>query len=121
MSPAARYKNHRFGAATTVPCRYCNRALTRGEATVEHVVPRSRGGKNARSNFDVSCYDCNVNKGDLSEAEFLALPVEERTRKRRWPPRLRQARIRAERIRKLTTPKKLRKRPILGTPEINDE
>ena len=78
MNPSQRYKNARFGASPTVPCRYCGLALSRGEATVEHVVPRSKGGKSARANFDITCYDCNVNKGDRSEAEFLALPAEVR-------------------------------------------
>lgn len=114
MNATTRYKNSRFGAQLTVPCRYCARALTRGEATVEHVVPRSRGGANDRTNFDVTCYDCNVNKGDLSEAEFLALPAEVRARKHRWPPHLRQARARAARTMRLTTPKRPKETPHRG-------
>ena len=125
MNPATRYKNSRFGENPTVPCRYCGLALTRGEATVEHVTPRSKGGKNARSNFDITCYDCNVNKGDLSEEEFLALPEALRRRKHRWPPHLRQARARADRIKRLTTPKKKKKQKqpphsSWGTPGVSE-
>ena len=125
MNATTRYKNSRFGASATVPCRYCGLALTRGEATVEHLVPRSKGGKDVRGNFDVTCYDCNVNKGDLSEQEFLALPEEARRRKHRWPPHLRQARARAERVRRITAPKKKgkKKRPAhwsWGTDGVNE-
>src|SRR5271157_1212081 len=123
MNPATRYKNRRFGARPTVPCRYCRLELTRDEATVEHIVPRSRGGKNARSNFDITCYDCNVNKGDLSEEEFLALPAEVRNKKHRWPPHLRQARARAERVKRITTPKKKKSKTphwSWGTPGVTD-
>lgn len=114
MDAVNRYRRARYGALEVVPCRYCGRLLTLGESTVEHIVPRSKGGTHARENLDITCYDCNINKDDLSEEEFLALPPEVRFRKHRWPPRLRQARARAERIKRLTTPKKKKRRPDDG-------
>ena len=34
-------------------------------ATVEHMIPRSRGGSNYMTNLKMSCYDCNNSRGDL--------------------------------------------------------
>ena len=33
-------------------------------ATVDHVVPRSKGGRNYYENTVLSCYDCNQKKGN---------------------------------------------------------
>lgn len=46
-------------------CVYCGKAAS----TVDHVVPRSRGGANTWKNLVSSCRDCNHSKGDrlLSE------------------------------------------------------
>ena len=120
MNATTRYKNSRFGALASVPCRYCGLELTRDEATVEHIVPRARGGKNVRSNFDIACYDCNINKGNLSEEEFLVLPVEARHKKHKWPSHLLRARTRAQRIRRLMTPKKRPPHPSWGTPGVSE-
>lgn len=35
-------------------------------ATVEHLVPRSKGGSNRRENLRVACYACNHKRGDMS-------------------------------------------------------
>lgn len=43
-------------------CQYCGR---RGESlTVDHVVPRSRGGQTAWANVVAACLRCNLKKGD---------------------------------------------------------
>ncbi|MDG4831541.1 HNH endonuclease [Solwaraspora sp. WMMD1047] len=46
-------------------CGYCGGHAT----TVDHVLPRSRGGRNSWSNTVASCYDCNQRKGDRTPAE----------------------------------------------------
>ena len=46
-------------------CQYCNEQLPhRNKCTVDHVVPVSRGGKNAWTNCVTACSPCNVAKGN---------------------------------------------------------
>lgn len=43
-------------------CQYCG---LRGEdMTIDHVIPRSRGGKTSWENVVVACKRCNIKKGD---------------------------------------------------------
>ena len=43
-------------------CQYCNR---RGERlTVDHVIPRSRGGETSWTNVVAACLRCNLRKGN---------------------------------------------------------
>lgn len=46
-------------------CAYCTAAGT----TVDHVLPRSRGGKNTWTNTVAACYGCNQRKRDRTPAE----------------------------------------------------
>jgi hypothetical protein len=46
-------------------CGYCGGHAT----TVDHVLPRSRGGRNTWRNTIASCYGCNQRKGDRTPAE----------------------------------------------------
>ena len=42
-------------------CQYCGK---NGNLTIDHVIPRSRGGKDSWENVAVSCVRCNNRKGD---------------------------------------------------------
>jgi 5-methylcytosine-specific restriction endonuclease McrA len=62
-------------AATT--CFYCGvRFAGHGRGpdhrTVDHRVPRSRGGSEGLSNLVFACHSCNQRKRDRSEDEFVA-------------------------------------------------
>ncbi len=46
-------------------CAYCPSAAD----TVDHVLPRSRGGRNSWKNTVAACYGCNQAKGDRIPAE----------------------------------------------------
>jgi 5-methylcytosine-specific restriction endonuclease McrA len=43
-------------------CQYCG---SRGNLTVDHVLPRSKGGPSSWENIVTSCAPCNRRKGDL--------------------------------------------------------
>lgn len=43
-------------------CQYCAKKLTTKTATIDHVMPKSRGGKNTWENTVVACYKCNNKK-----------------------------------------------------------
>ena len=46
-------------------CEYCRLPASPGKVKfeTEHIVPRSHGGSNSRSNLAFSCYHCNRHKG----------------------------------------------------------
>lgn len=46
-------------------CGYCDAPAT----TVDHILPRSRGGRNTWKNTVASCYGCNQRKGDRTPVE----------------------------------------------------
>lgn len=61
-------------------CKYCRSAMSKGEgpyeATIDHVVPISRGGRNSRDNVVLACRSCNQAKGAMSVEEFRKLQSE---------------------------------------------
>ena len=50
-------------------CQYCGRTLHSAELTLDHVLPRSRGGKTAWENVVAACKPCNHRKNDRMPAE----------------------------------------------------
>lgn len=44
-------------------CQYCARRLPRTELNLDHVVPRSQGGRTSWLNVVCSCVKCNLKKG----------------------------------------------------------
>ncbi len=50
-------------------CQYCGLVSTAAEMTLDHVVPRSRGGKSSWENLVACCQRCNHRKGDRLPAE----------------------------------------------------
>lgn len=46
-------------------CAYCDDPAT----TIDHVLPRSRGGRDTWRNTVAACRDCNGRKGDRTPAE----------------------------------------------------
>jgi 5-methylcytosine-specific restriction endonuclease McrA len=54
-------------------CQYCAQVFSPIELTLDHVIPRSRGGKSSWENLVTSCRRCNNCKGDRlpEEANML--------------------------------------------------
>ena len=50
-------------------CQYCVNGFTPSELTIDHVVPRSRGGTNEWTNCVTSCENCNSRKADRTPQE----------------------------------------------------
>jgi 5-methylcytosine-specific restriction endonuclease McrA len=44
-------------------CQYCGRRFPTQELTLDHVTPRSQGGRTTWENIVCACVDCNVKKG----------------------------------------------------------
>lgn len=45
-------------------CQYCGRKHNPFELTLDHIVPRSKGGSTEPENLCASCMECNQRKGD---------------------------------------------------------
>jgi len=56
-------------------CLYCGEVFPTSKLTMDHVYPRSRGGKNTWENLVTCCMPCNKHKGDklLSELKDMKL------------------------------------------------
>lgn len=50
-------------------CQYCGSILPRQEITIDHVLPKSRGGEDTWSNLVAACFDCNNKKRDRTPKE----------------------------------------------------
>lgn len=61
-------------------CQYCGVVLPSAELTLDHVVPRSRGGTSTWENLVAACHACNRRKGNylLHELEHMKLIREPR-------------------------------------------
>lgn len=43
-------------------CAYCDRQLDETTATIDHILPKHKGGQSVRSNLACSCNSCNRSK-----------------------------------------------------------
>jgi 5-methylcytosine-specific restriction endonuclease McrA len=50
-------------------CQYCGTVLPSGELTLDHVIPRSRGGSSTWENLVACCHLCNRRKGNQFPTE----------------------------------------------------
>ena len=55
-------------------CQYCG---ARANLTVDHVIPRSKGGSSEWDNIVASCAPCNRRKGDMLPAQANMVPRHE--------------------------------------------
>lgn len=71
-------------------CLYCSCSVNRTTATLDHVIPVSRGGKTEWSNIVTACAACNTKKGNKMSMKPLYKPYQpgywELVRKRKQLP-----------------------------------
>lgn len=48
-------------------CQYCG--TTKGLLTLDHIVPKSRGGESSWENLTTACFECNNKKGNRTPSE----------------------------------------------------
>lgn len=68
-----RRKHRRLLAETGGCCIYCGRPISEYNATLDHIIPMSRGGYNEDENLVVSCKECNFMKYTFYVRDFIAL------------------------------------------------
>lgn len=64
-------------------CQYCGKKFPTNQLTLDHVVPRSQGGKATWTNIVCACVDCNVKKGgrtpEQAQLTLIQAPVKPKT------------------------------------------
>ena len=67
-----RDNGRRFSGERFASCRYCQMTYKLIDLTVDHVIPKSRGGKSNMSNYVLACEPCNKSKANLLLSEWRA-------------------------------------------------
>lgn len=67
-------------------CQYCACHVTMADSTLDHVIPRSRGGKGSWDNYVISCFKCNVKKKDRTPEEANMPLLFGKPKKPNWYP-----------------------------------
>jgi 5-methylcytosine-specific restriction endonuclease McrA len=52
-------------------CNYCHARLTERTATVDHLIPESRGGTDDPGNLALACLGCNKSKGSRLPLDYI--------------------------------------------------
>jgi 5-methylcytosine-specific restriction endonuclease McrA len=58
-------------------CQYCGTVLAAADLTLDHVIPRSRGGSSTWENLVACCHSCNRRKGSRLPHEAEMRPLRE--------------------------------------------
>ena len=66
-------------------CQYCGRKFPTSELSLDHIVPRSRGGVSSWTNIVCCCIKCNVRKGGRTPAEAHMRLIREPVKPKRSP------------------------------------
>ena len=66
-------------------CQYCGRKVPTSELSLDHVVPRTQGGKSTWKNVVCCCVRCNVRKGGRTPAEAHMRLITEPVKPKRPP------------------------------------
>ena len=66
-------------------CQYCGKQPGSEDLTIDHVLPRSRGGPSSWDNCVLACLTCNKRKADRTPAE-AGLRLARKPVRPRWKP-----------------------------------
>ncbi len=82
-----RYSRINVFARDRFTCQYCGNRPHRSQLNLDHVIPRSLGGKTTWENVVCSCLDCNRRKGGRTPAQ-ARLRLRRAPGRPRWSPRM---------------------------------
>jgi 5-methylcytosine-specific restriction endonuclease McrA len=80
-----RFSRINLMARDNFACQYCGRRPHRAELNLDHVVPRSLGGRSVWENVVTSCVDCNRKKGGRTPRQ-ARMRLVKRPERPRWTP-----------------------------------
>ena len=86
FSPEVRLSRRNIFARDKSICQYCGRKFARADLTIDHVIPRSRGGRDTWENLVLACSGCNLKKRDRTPEE-AHMPLIRKPVSPRWLPR----------------------------------
>jgi 5-methylcytosine-specific restriction endonuclease McrA len=84
-NPAAVFSRRNLFRRDHNQCQYCGSRPGTPELSIDHVMPRSRGGKSTWENCVLACTDCNRRKRDRTPEE-AGMRLHKRPEKPRWSP-----------------------------------
>jgi len=74
-----KFSRHNIFTRDKFTCQYCGQHLTKKNISIDHIIPKSRGGTNTWNNIVACCRKCNVTKKDklLEEINWklITIPV----------------------------------------------
>ena len=84
---ASRFNRKNVFARDANRCQYCNRNQPTSELSLDHVIPKSKGGPTTWDNIVCACVACNVRKGGRTPRE-AGMVLTRKPRKPRYSPLL---------------------------------
>ncbi len=72
---AVTYSRHNVFKRDKFHCQYCNKKLSDKTATIDHIVPKSKGGQDNWDNTVCCCVFCNSRKGNRTPEESQMLLI----------------------------------------------
>ncbi|MCM8525156.1 MAG: HNH endonuclease [Lentisphaeraceae bacterium] len=79
----ARFSRRNIFIRDNYTCQYCHKKFSPKELNIDHVIPRSRGGKTTWDNVALSCIKCNTVKGARTPKE-AGMKILKTPKKPRW-------------------------------------
>ncbi|MBK4728446.1 HNH endonuclease [Oxynema sp. CENA135] len=61
---AKRHKKNKLVTLYGACCWWCRKNLPKKQLTLDHLIPKSRGGSNSLENLRLSCVECNRARGN---------------------------------------------------------
>ena len=80
-----RFSRHNIYLRDRNTCAYCNVVFSKCELNLDHVVPRSQGGRTTWENVVCSCIECNRLKGGRTPEE-ARMRLHKQPRRPEWSP-----------------------------------
>lgn len=80
-----RFNRYNIYARDNNTCQYCGKKYPKRQLNLDHVIPRSRGGKSTWENVVCSCLKCNRKKGGRTPKE-AKMQLVRHPKKPTWTP-----------------------------------
>lgn len=82
---AVKFNRRNIYARDQNQCQYCGKKFSTSDLSLDHVIPRSQGGKASWNNIVCACLDCNIKKGGRTPAQAHLKLIRPPTKPRRNP------------------------------------